>query len=268
MNTRVTYDTELQLHNEVLRCACDIRTDERVLDIGCGTGQTIREAARLAINGHVVGIDISVPMIEHARKLAEAEGLRNVTFEHGDAEVFHFPAECFDVVISRFGTMFFADSIAAFRNIAKAMKPGGRLVMLVWQSKELNEWFVSIQQALTVGTFAPAIRKDEPDPFSLADPNVVERILGAAGLAEARFTDVNKPVYYGEDVNAALEWVSGFFYTKNCLQHMDSASAERALHRLRETLTAHATEGGVWFNSRAWIVTASRPLSGATYIYG
>jgi hypothetical protein len=70
---------------------------------------------------------------------------------------------------------------------------------------------------------------------------------------------VNQPVYYGQDVTAALEWVSGFSDTKNCLQQMDSPSAQLALKRLRETLVAHASEGGVWFNSRAWIVTASRP---------
>jgi SAM-dependent methyltransferase len=258
MKDRVTYDAELRLHNEVLRRACGIQNDERVLDIGCGTGQTTREAARAAIDGHVVGIDVSAPMIEQARKLAEAEELRNVTFEHGDAEIFHFPPAYFNVVISRFGTMFFADPVNAFRNIASAMKAGGRLVMLVWQSHDLNEWSVSIQQSLTADKFAPATRIDEPDPFSLADPTAVERILSAAGLAEIKFTDVNLPVYYGQDITAALEWVNGFSYTKNCLQQMDSLSAQRALKRLRETLAAHASDEGVWFNSHAWIVTASR----------
>jgi hypothetical protein len=154
--------------------------------------------------------------------------------------------------------MFFADPVGAFRNIAKAMRPGGRLVMLVWQTHELNEWFVAIQSSLTETRGAPSTAIDEPDPFSLADPNVVPRILGAAGLAEARFTDVNQPVYYGPDVTAALEWVSGFSYTKKSLQQMDSSSAQHALQRLRETLAAHMREGGVWFNSRAWIVTATR----------
>jgi SAM-dependent methyltransferase len=258
MKDRVTFDAELRLHNEVLRQACDIRNNERVLDIGCGMGQTTREAARIA--RHVAGIDISAAMIQQARKLAEAEGLRNVTFEHGDAQVYHFQPGYFDVVISRFGTMFFADPVAAFRNIASAMKSGGRLVMLVWQSHELNEWFVSIQQSLTEGEFVPTTGLNEPDPFSLADPIAVEQILNAAGLEDTKFTDVNQPVYYGQDVSAAVEWVSGFLYTKNCLQHMDPASAQRALNRLRETLAAHASEAGVWFNSRAWIVTAIRPL--------
>jgi hypothetical protein len=156
--------------------------------------------------------------------------------------------------------MFFANPIAAFRNIASAMKRDGRLVMLVWQSYEVNEWSVAIQQSLTEGKFAPATHKDEPDPFSLADPTAVEQILSAAGLSDVAFTDVNQPVYYGHDVTAALEWVSGFLCTKNCLQQLQPDSAQRALKRLRETLAAHAAEGGVWFNSRAWIVTASRPL--------
>ena len=257
--SRVTYDAELRLHNEVLRRVCGIRSYDRVLDIGCGSGQTTREAARLAIAGHVVGIDLSAPMIEQARELAKAEGVRNVTFEQGDAEVYPFTPGYIDVVISRFGTMFFADPVGAFHNIAMAMKPGGRLVMLVWQSHELNEWSVAIEQSLTVDRLAPANRRGEPNPFSLADSNTVERILSAAGLTDTRFIDVNQPVYYGPDVAAALEWVSGFSSTKNFLQQIAFPSAQLALKRLRETLAAHASESGVWFNSSAWIVTASRP---------
>jgi ubiquinone/menaquinone biosynthesis C-methylase UbiE len=104
---RVDYDTELRLHNDALRHAYEIGSKDRVLDIGCGAGQTTRDAARLASDGWALGVDISKEMIERARRLAEAEGLHTVTFEHADAQDHRFPSERFDLAISRFGTMFF-----------------------------------------------------------------------------------------------------------------------------------------------------------------
>ncbi len=106
---RCDYDAELRLHTEVLRRAWAIRPSDHVLDIGCGSGQTTRQAARLARAGSAVGIDISAPAIARARELAWAEGLHNVTFERADAQTHRFAVECFDLVISRFGTMFFDD---------------------------------------------------------------------------------------------------------------------------------------------------------------
>jgi ubiquinone/menaquinone biosynthesis C-methylase UbiE len=123
----VDYDAELRLHNERLRRSYDLGPHDHVLDIGCGAGQTTRDAARLAVAGSVVGVDVSASMIERARRLTEAAGLHNVTFELADAQVQRFAAERFDVAISRFGTMFFADPFAAFTNIARAMRPRGRL---------------------------------------------------------------------------------------------------------------------------------------------
>ena len=109
----IDYDAELRLHNEVLRRVYSLRRDDYVLDIGCGTGKTTRDAAQIAVDGSVVRIDFSEQMIDRARELTEAEGLGNVTFVHGDAQVHPFALERFDVAISRFGTMFFSDSVAA-----------------------------------------------------------------------------------------------------------------------------------------------------------
>ena len=134
------YDAELRLHNEVLRTACAILAQEHVLDIGCGTGQTTRDAARAAPSGSALGIDTSSAMIDRARELAAAEGVTNVRFAHDDAQAHRFTPQRFDVAISRFGTMFFADPVLAFRNIRGALQGGGRLVMMVWQSHESNEW--------------------------------------------------------------------------------------------------------------------------------
>ena len=247
------YDAELRRHNEVLRQACGVKPHDHVLDIGCGAGQTTREAARAAHSGSALGVDVSAPAIERARELARAEGLRNITFECASAEVYRFPQERFDLAISRFGTMFFDDPVAAFANIGRALRPAGRLVMMVWQASERNEWDITIRHSL--GATVPS---GLPDPFSLADPSTGTEILEAAGFADVTFTDVSEPVYCGPDVDAAMDSVRGFACTGEVLKRLDPTAAERALGRLHVALAAHLNDDGVWFNSRAWVVTARR----------
>src|ERR1700722_10413471 len=249
------YDAELRRHDEVLRRACGVQLHEQVLDIGCGLGQTTCEAARLARAGGALGIDISASAIERARELAQ--GVRNVTFECGDAQVHRFPQKRFDLAMSRFGTMFFDDPVAAFASVGRALRPAGRLVMMVWQAPERNEWEIAIRQALEAPGSAGS------DAFSLADRLAVTRILEAAGFADVAFTDVHEPVYYGPDVTTALGWVRGFRCTSDGLDRLEPDAARRALGRLREMLAAHLSGDGVWFDSRAWIVSARRTCRGA-----
>jgi SAM-dependent methyltransferase len=252
------YDAELRRHNEVLRRAAGVQAHDHVLDIGCGAGQTTRQAARTARAGSALGVDVSAPAIERARDLARVEGLRNVTFQHADAQVHRFPPGRFDLAMSRFGTMFFDDPVAAFAGIGRALRPAGRLVMMVWQAPERNEWDVAIRQSLEAAEGPVAGASGGPDPFSLADPPTVREILQAAGFAGVAFTDVHEPVYYGPDVTAALDWVRGFTCTSEVLKRLDPAAATRAVERLRVALDAHLSDDGVWFNSRALIITAHR----------
>ena len=254
----VGYDAELRVHNARLRRVYDIGVDDRVVDIGCGTGQTTRDAAHTAVIGSVLGVDTSAPAIDRARELAFGERLPNVTHAVADAGVHSFEDEEFDVAISRFGTMFFAEPTSAFRNIARALRPGARLVMMVWQNHDRNEWAVSIDDALAAEQAPLSVPKHAMDPFSLGDPAAVTSILDAAGFVELSFLDVHEPVYYGPDVATALEWVGGFAAVGTTLEHLDPASTERALDRLARTIEAHARADGIWFDSRAWIVTARR----------
>jgi SAM-dependent methyltransferase len=152
--------------------------------------------------------------------------------------------------------MFFDDPVAAFANIRRALRPAGRLVMMVWQAHERNEWDVAIDQSLGAGQGPAAGTSGGLDPFSLADPPTVKEILQAAGFTGVAFTDVREPVYYGPDAAAALDWVRGFTCTSEVLNRLDPAAATRAVERLREALATHMSDDGVWFNSRAWIVTA------------
>jgi SAM-dependent methyltransferase len=248
------YDAELRLHNEPFRAAARVGPRDRVLDIGCGMGQSTREAARAAVNGSVLGVDTSARMLERARRLSDDQGLSNITYQQADAQVHPFPPANFDLCISRFGTMFFADPVAAFTNIGRALRPAARLVLLVWQDRDRNEWASAISQPRATATSEPA---RSPDPFSLSDRALTEGILTAAGFAEVGFTDVHEPVYYGPDTDAAFDNVLRL-WDKDLLADLDPATAEQARTRLRDTLAAHDTGSGVYFDSRAWIVTARR----------
>jgi ubiquinone/menaquinone biosynthesis C-methylase UbiE len=256
--TQTSFDTELRRHNDVLRRACDLQFRDHILDVGCGTGQTTRQAGSTARSGSALGVDVSAPSIERARQQARAANLRNVTFEHADAQTYRFPQDHFDVAISRFGTMFFHDPAAAFSNIGRALRPAGRLVMMVWQAQEHNEWIVAINRSLETTKTPVPHASAELNPFSLADPPTVTDILEAAGFADITFTDVREPVHYGVDIAAALDWIRGFTCTSDAMRGLDPVAAERTVRRLRETLADHASDDGVWFSSRAWIVSARR----------
>jgi SAM-dependent methyltransferase len=248
------YDAELRRHDEHFRTALKVRPGDRVLDIGCGAGQSTREAAHIAVRGSVVGVDVSDEMLEVARRRSAAEGLRNVVFERADAQTQAFPVAHFDLCVSRFGVMFFADPVAAFTNIARAMRPGARLVLMVWQSRDRNEWATAMQGVLAPGN-SPST--NAPPAFSLGDPAVTTGILTAAGFASIDFAEVREPVFYGPNISAAYDAIVELFLGKPTPAGADTAS-EELLQRLRALLDAHLTADGVLFDSRAWIVTAHR----------
>jgi SAM-dependent methyltransferase len=250
------YDSELVRYHERLWQALDIRPGDRVLDIGCGTGQTTRDAARAASPGTALGIDVSGAMLARARQQAETEGLRNVSFVQADAQAHVFPPEHFSLGISRFGTMFFSDPVAAFANIGRALRLGARLVQLVWQAGDRQEWDAAIRAALSGGYGSSTSAGAADDPFTLADPNVMVGVLTAAGFTAVDVVDVREPVYYGPDADRARAAVLQLRMVNELVTDLDAASAECALDRLCATLDAHDTGDGVWFDSRAWLVIA------------
>ena len=250
------YDAELRAHHARLWAAMGVGEQDRVLDIGCGTGQTTREAARAAPFGSALGVDVSEKMLQRARSLSAEEGIVNVTFDLGDAQTHPLAPAQFDLIVSRFGTMFFADPIAAFTHVGRAARPGARLVLLVWQGRERNEWATAVRRA--VGSGDEAAPPPGLDPFSMANPFEIRSILDAAGFTQVDITEVHEPVYYGPDAAAALDLVRDMKQPREVLAGMAAADAERALDRLRELLAAHETGTGVLFDSRAWLVTGRR----------
>jgi len=160
------------------------RPGERVLDVGCGTGATaIPFAAAVAPGGHVTGVDISEPMLGQARQNIAAAWSGNITLVLADAQVHRFPADSFDLVISRFGVMFFADPVAAFTNLHAGLRKGGRLCMAVWASMEDNvHWKIPLEIAVRhLGDPAPA-DPHAPGPMAFRDPAYLRGILDQAGF--------------------------------------------------------------------------------------
>ena len=154
--------------------AAAVRERDRVLDVGCGNGQSTRDVARIAANGYALGVDLSSQMLALTRETAAAEGLDNVEFRHADAQIYPFEPAAFDVVISRMGSMFFGDPIAAFTNLHRALRPEGRLTLLTWQGITDNEWLTEFRAALAVGRDLPTPPPEAPSPFALSDPLACE----------------------------------------------------------------------------------------------
>jgi ubiquinone/menaquinone biosynthesis C-methylase UbiE len=253
------YDATVRRHSLRLLHAARISADDRVLDIGCGCGETTRDAARLAVSGLALGVDLSARMLVRARERARAEGLTNVRFEQADAQVYPFEPEGFDLAISRFGAMFFADPVAAFGNIGRALRPGGRLALLSWQELERNEWLLALREALAMGRTLPEPPVGAPGPFGLAEADAVRRILAEARFEEIDLDEVREPVSFGSDAEDAFGFARTTGPVKGLLDELDAPTAARALEALRATLAAHETPEGVLFDSRAWLITARRP---------
>ncbi|MBV8690026.1 MAG: methyltransferase domain-containing protein [Actinobacteria bacterium] len=233
-----------------------IRPADRVVDIGCGTGRVTRLVAGTAVDGSVLGIDLSSRMLELARKRTADDGLTNVTFVQGDAQVFPFEANDFDVAISSFGAMFFNDPVAAFANIARGVCPGGRLAVLAWRTLPENDWLMELRAALAVGRELPMPPPDAPTPFSLADPARVQDIFGRAGFGAVECTPIDEPMMLGTDLTDAMDYAQTMGIVEGLTDGLEPEARERAMANLRELFALHETADGVLLKSAAWLITA------------
>jgi SAM-dependent methyltransferase len=252
------YDAASGRYDPLLLTGAAITAADRVLDIGCGAGVSTRAAARVAVDGSATGIDLSAGLLAEARRRSEVAGLTNTTFVQGDAQVHPFEPEAFDVVISRFGVMFFGDPVAAFANIGRAVRPGGRLALLAWQGLARNEWIRTVLEPLAAGRALPAPPAGAPGPFRLADPDEIRRILASAGLADVELADVREPVYFGADPDDAYAFVSALGVTRALLGGLDEPSRTAALKALRNRLAERGGPDGVLLGAAAWLITAHR----------
>lgn len=252
------FDDSIRDHHARLLDAAGIRPGQRVLDVGCGTGQTTRDAARLTgPSGHVVGVDLSGAMLEVARRRAGGEpGLPPVELLRADAQIHPFAPGSFDLVLSRTGAMFFGDPRAAFANLARATRPGGRLCLLSWQPFEHNEWIRTMLGVLAAGRDLPAPPPGAPGPFALSEPDRVRDLLTSAGWSDVMLADSLEEMYFGGSVDDGLALVSGLMAW--LLAGLDDGARDRVLDTLRTSMQAHLGPHGVSYSSAAWIITARR----------
>jgi SAM-dependent methyltransferase len=239
-----------------------LATGERVLDVGCGCGgSTVELARRVAPGGAVVGVDVSRPMLARARELAEAEGVA-VRFELADAQQQAFVPASTDVVYSRFGVMFFADPVAAFVNVRRALRSAGRLAFVCWQALADNAWMsVPLAAALQVLPPHEIARPGAPGPFAFADPVRVRGILGQAGFVDVAFEDVRETLAVGgrSELDETIDFLLQMGPTGGALRAAEAGLAPRVAAAVREALAPYVTPAGVRMASAAWVVTARNP---------
>lgn len=232
------------------------RPGEQILDVGCGAGQTTLDLAEAVMpGGTVLGVDISRPMLDLARR--RAAGVAGVSFQEADAQTFAFAPASFDAAFSRFGVMFFADPVAAFRNIARALKPGGRLAFVCWRTPQENV-FMSLPMAAAASVLPPPDAPPPPPaaqgPFAFADAAHVREILGKAGFGGIEIAAHDQKIGSG-DLDTTLEVALKIGPLGAMLrEHPDRRDA--VIDALREALRPHLDAGGVRLDSASWIVTA------------
>jgi SAM-dependent methyltransferase len=249
------YDAMIGAFNAPLFAAAGIAAQGRILDVGCGVGQTTRLAAHQAYDGNVVGIDLSAPMLERARRDAVAEGLDNITFEQGDAQVYPFPECSFDVIISRGGVMFFADHVAAFANLRRALVPAGRLAFIGPQPGGPDSAYARASAALT-----PFLREASPAArgmHALLNPARIHEVLDEAGFSDIDVAPLSAPMAFGANAHDAADFIFAMTPTRYNLRDVDPATITQIRAEVTDTLKEFETAVGVHIPGSVWLVTAS-----------
>ena len=242
------YDAMLAPLTPHLLDAAALTGTDRVLDVGCGCGNTSRLAARRAAD--VVGLDLSEPMLARARQRAADAGLTNVRFVRGDAQT--AALEPADVVLSQLGVMFFEDPVAAFTNLRAT---GGRLAFLCWQGLEQNENRAVIREALSPHVDLPAPRTTR-GALSMTDPDRIRSLLAEAGYTGVELRDVREQLRHGRDADDVVAFAVREPATAELLAGAPPEAARRATEALRAAYAEHETPDGVLLGAAAWLVTA------------
>lgn len=232
---------------------------ETIVDVGCGCGQTsLQLAGRVGPKGSVLGIDISRPMLALAKARAEAAGAAQVRFVEADAQTYGFEAGSADGLFSRFGWMFFPDPPAAFANLRRALKPGGRVGFVCWRTLPENPWMtVPMAAVLKHLPPPPPPAPGAPGPFAFADPERIRSVLGEAGFSDVQPRAIDLSMG-GFSVDDALRMALRIGPVGAMLRDNPEV-APKVVDDIREALGAHAIGGKVALPGAAWVVTARSP---------
>jgi SAM-dependent methyltransferase len=235
------------------------KSGERIIDVGCGSGATaIAFAQKVAPSGHVLGVDVSGPMLARARQTAPGE--LPVDFELADATVYPFAPASFDLLVSRFGVMFFAEPVLSFANLRKAMKPSGRLAFACWREPRENPFFmVPLQAVYQHAPKLPPQGPEDPGPFSLASEARVNRILDEAGFKAIAMQpcDFALDVAIGRGLDTAVQSALEIGPAARALAEQPLEVIAAATHSIREALTPFVRGQTVPLPAAIWIVTAT-----------
>jgi|HubBroStandDraft_4_1064222.scaffolds.fasta_scaffold37603_2 SAM-dependent methyltransferase len=233
--------------------AAAISPGTRVLDVGCGCGETTITAARAG--GGVIGLDLSGPMLDVARRLAAQAGVENARFVRGDAQICPLRPGSGDVVISSFGVMFFDDPAAAFAGLATTLRRGGRLAFLCWQHDLQNEVF-----GIPVRAFDAYMSPAPPaDGGLFVDPRRIAALLSGTGWEDIGLRPISEPAWMGSDVGDVMSYIRSMPRIRGLVADLgDEAVLERVMTAVAGEYAARARPDGVWVQAAAWLVTARR----------
>jgi SAM-dependent methyltransferase len=255
----------LGAHGEAAMAAHPPQAGDRVVDLGCGFGDTTQRLAELVgPEGEALGVDVSEPFIELARKEAEEAGAENVRFAVADVQVAEF-GETFEYAFSRMGIMFFANPVQALRNVREALAPGGRLCAVVWRRKEDNEWVRRAELVVDEYLEHPE-ESDEPTcgpgPFSMANADTVTEQLKIAGFEQIALQRSDLPLKIGNDLDHAVEFNMALGPAGEVLRLWEDRIDEirpKIAADLREALSEFEGPDGVYAPASTWIISAHAP---------
>lgn len=249
------YDRMLEGFLPVVLEAAALAPGDRVLDVGCGSGALARAAYdRVAPGGAVTGVDISAPLVELARERSPG-----VSFVHGDAQVHDLGSATFDVLVSRFGVMFFDDPVAAFSNLHRAIRPTGRLAFVVWQPGPANPWVMTAIAALVEHVPMPDLPPPgAPGPFAFGDPDRVRSVLREAGWQDVAVEPVETSVLVGGpgDVDQVVAFYEQDAFGQLLLSKADQQQRTAARAALRQVVQERIASDGLRLGAAVWLVTA------------
>ncbi|MFZ5890816.1 MAG: class I SAM-dependent methyltransferase [Myxococcota bacterium] len=242
-----------------------LRPGQSVVDVGCGTGQTLLDlAAQVGRNGRVLGIDVSEVMVERARQRVAQSRRKNIEVALSDAEQHAFAPASWDAVFSRFGIMFFDDTRAACENLVSALREGGRLAFVCWQSLEKNPWallpLTAVREALRIDSLPDFLTPCRPGPFRFEDPEPLSEALVLAGCrtVEVRALELRVQVGGAETLDQAVAYSMQVGPGARLLADSEPPQREAAAVAVRRALAPLCSERGVWGDAAAWLISASR----------
>lgn len=254
-------------HSDELLSRGLFQAGDRVLDVGCGFGDsTLRIAGLVGPRGEAVGVDCAERFVQSGREEASASGVANASFFAADVQDDDLRGP-YDHAFARFGTMFFTFPGRAMRNIRRALKPGGRFSQIVWRKREDNPWVHEAE--LRVREIVPVVSHEEtnqvhcgPGPFSMAGPDMVSAMMLSAGFAGIAFERFDADICIGRDLEEAVEFAMALGPAGEIMR-LAGDEGERLKHKvsaaLRESLGRFSRKGGVWAPSSTWFITASNP---------